>query len=83
MVSGFPLLFHAWANLKSILLGFVCRKVLPFTKKKSMASSTFWWCLAIRGGKGILGMVLWCYGILIIALPRMMCIWGHTWLLLY
>ena len=76
MVSDFPLLLHAWTDLKSIFLDFVCRKVLPFTKKKSMASSTFWWCLAIRGGKGILGMVLWCSGLLMIALPCMMGIWG-------
>ena len=65
----------AWTDLKYIFLDFVCRKVLPFTMKKSMASSTFCWCLAIRGGKGILGMVLWCAGLLLIFLPCMMGIW--------
>ena len=33
-----------------------------------MAISTFWWCLAIKGGMFILGIILWCYGLLIIAL---------------
>ena len=32
-----------------------------------MDRSIFWWCLSIRGGKGVLGMVLWCSGILLIA----------------
>ena len=41
-----------------------------------MASSTFLWCLAMKGGKGIPEMVLWCSGILLIALPYMMGIWG-------
>ena len=76
MVSYLPLFLHAWTDLKYIFLDFVCRKVLPFTKKKSMASSTFWWCLDTRGGKGILGMVLWCYGIIMISLTFMMVIWG-------
>ena len=53
----------------------MCRKVLSFTKKKFMASSIFWWCLAIIGGKGILGLVLWCSGILLIALNCIMGIW--------
>ena len=76
MVSDFLLLLHSWTDLKYILLDFVCRKVLPFTEKKSMASSTFWWFLAIRGGKGILRMVLWWSGLLLIDLPVMMGIWG-------
>ena len=59
MVSDFPLLLHAWTDLQYILLDFVCRKGLQFKKEKSMASSIFCWCLAMRGGKGILGMVLW------------------------
>ena len=41
-----------------------------------MDSSKFWWCLAIRGGKVILGMVLWCSGILLIALNSIMGNWG-------
>ena len=41
-----------------------------------MASSTCWWCLAIRGGAGILGVVFWFSGILLIALPCMIGIWG-------
>ena len=48
----------------------------PIYKEKSMASSTFWWSLDIRGDKGILGIVLWCSGILLIALPFIMGIWG-------
>ena len=76
MVWDFPLLLHAWTDLKSTFLDFFCRKVLPFTKKKSMASSTFWWCLDIIWGKGILGTVLWLSGILLIDLPCMMGIWG-------
>ena len=75
MVSDFPLLLHAWTDLKSIFLDSMCRKMLPFKNTKSVASSTCWWCLAIRGGKGILGMVLWCYRILLIALPCMVGIW--------
>ena len=77
MVSDFPLLLHAWTDLKYIFLDFVCRKGLPFTKKQSMASSTFWWCLAIRGGKGVIVMVLWCSRLLLIALPCMMGILRH------
>ena len=76
MVSDFPLLLHACTDLKSIFLDFVCRKGLQFTKKKYMARSTFWWCLTIRGGKVILGMVLWCSVILLIDLPCMVGIWG-------
>ena len=41
-----------------------------------MVSSAFWWCLAIRGGKGILGMVLCCSGLLMSASPCMMDMWG-------
>ena len=69
-------MFHDWTDLKSIFLDFVCSKGLTFTNKKSMASSTFWWCLAMRGGTGIIGMVLWCSGIIMIYLPCMMGIWG-------
>ena len=35
-----------------------------------------WWCLDMIGGKGILGVVMWCSGILLIALPCMVGIWG-------
>ena len=52
MVSGFPLLLHAWTDLKSIFLDFLCSKVIPFTNKSFMASSIFWCCLAIIGGQG-------------------------------
>ena len=76
MVSDFPLLLHAWTDLKSIFLDSVCRKMLPFTKTNSMASSTCWWCLATRGGKGILVMVLWWSELFLIALPFMVGIWG-------
>ena len=76
MVSYFPLLLHAWTDMKSIFLDLVCRKGLTLIGKKSMASSTLWWCLATRWGKGIVDMVLWCSGILLFALPCMMGIWG-------
>ena len=33
MISELPLLLHAWTDLKSILLDFVCRKGLTFTNK--------------------------------------------------
>ena len=75
IISGFPLLLHAWTDLKYIFFGLVCRKGLPLTKQ-SMAISTFWSCLATRGGKGILVMLLFWYGILLIFLPCMMGIWG-------
>ena len=75
-VLDFALLVHAWTDLKFILLDFLCRKGIPFRNNKSMASSTFWWWFATRGGKVILGMVLWYYGLLIIALPYIMGIWG-------
>ena len=76
MVSYLPLLLHAWNDLKYIFLDFVRIKWLPFTKKKSMASSIFYWCLTTRGGKGIFGMALWCSGLLLIALPCIMGTWG-------
>ena len=75
-VSDFPILLHSCTYLKSIFLGFVCRKGIPLTNKTSMAGSTFWWYFYIREGKGILGMVLWCSGLLLIALTCMMGIWG-------
>ena len=49
---------------------------LPFTKKKSIAISTLWSCFSMGGGKGILGVVLWCSGLLPTALPFMMGICG-------
>ena len=75
-VSDFPLLLHALTDLKSIFLDFMCRKGIPLTKKKYMASSTFWWCLDMRGVEGIRVMVLWCSGVLMIDLPCMMGILG-------
>ena len=76
MVLYFPLLLRAWADLKYIFLGFVCRKGIPFTKKQSVSSSIFGWFWAIREVKSILGMVLWCSGILMVALTCMVSIWG-------
>ena len=58
-ISDFPLLLHDCNELKSIFPDFVCRKGLPFTKKKSSAISTLWWCLSMVGGKVILGILLW------------------------
>ena len=75
IVLYFPLLLDAWTDLKYIFLDLVSRKDLPLTKKKSTASSTLWCCLAMRGGKNILGMVLWRSGILLVALTCMMVIW--------
>ena len=57
-----------------VLFDFVCRKGIIFTKK-SMDSFTLWWRLAMRGGKGILGVVLWHSGILLMVLPCIMGIW--------
>ena len=57
-------------------LDFVCRKWIPLKKKKSIAISTLWWCFEMGGGKGILGIVFWCYGILMMALTCMMGICG-------
>ena len=76
IVSSFPMLLHAWTDLKYTFLDLVCRKGIPFTKKKSMASSILWWFLSMIGVNGILGMVLWFSGILLVALPCMMSIWG-------
>ena len=41
MVLGFPMLLHAWTDLKSIFLDFVCRKVLSCTKKNSWLAPYF------------------------------------------
>ena len=76
MVSDLPLLLNAWTDLKYIFLDLLCRKRLSLKNKKSMASSMFWRCLAMRGGKGIIGVVFCCSGILLIALPFMVVIWG-------
>ena len=76
MVSYSPLVLHACTDMKYFFLDSVCRKGLPFTKKESIASSAFWWCWSIRGGKGILGMFFWCPGIPLISLPCIMGIWG-------
>ena len=43
--TDFPLLLHYFTELKYILPDFVCRKGIPFKKKKSIAISTLWWCL--------------------------------------
>ena len=45
-------------------------------KEKFMASSIFWWYLAIREGNGIHGIVWWCSGILLKTLPCMIGILG-------
>ena len=77
IVSDFPLLLHNWTDLKYIFLYLVSRKGLPLAKKTFMASFTLWCFLDMRGEKGIFGMFLWCYEILLIALPCMMGIWGE------
>ena len=83
IVSYFPLLLHDWTDLKYIFLGLMCRKGLPLTKEKYMDSSTLWWFLDMRGGKDKLGMVLWWPGLLLIALPCILGIWGtYIWMFL-
>ena len=76
IVSDFTLLLNACTDLKYIFFNFMCMKGVTFTKRKSMASSTLWLCLAPRGGKGILGMVLWYSGLLLMALYCIMGMWG-------
>ena len=41
MVLDLPLFMHAWTDLKSILLDFVVRKVLPFTNKNPWLAPHF------------------------------------------
>ena len=41
MVSNFPLLFHAWTDLKYIFPDFLCRKVLPYTRVVLWCSGIF------------------------------------------
>ena len=77
-ISTYFLMLHACNDLKSIFLYLVCRKGLPFTKKKWYFH--LWWCLDIGGGNGILGIVLWCSGILRMALPCIMGIFVYLWL---
>ena len=72
----FTLLLHDWTDLKYIFLYFVCRKGIVLTMKKSTTISTFCWCLAMIREKGILWMILWWSGILLISLPCMIGIWG-------
>ena len=76
IISVFPLMLHAFNDPKSIFPDFVCRKGIPPTKKKFIAISTLWWCLAMGGGKGILWIVLWWSGLLRMALSCIMCICG-------
>ena len=76
ILSDFPLLLHDCTDLKSVLIDFVCIKGLPFTKKKYSAIYTFWWCLAMGGGKGTLGIFLWWYGLILVSLPCIMGICG-------
>ena len=72
IISHFPLLLHACTYMKSIFLDFVCRKGIPFIKKKSIAVYTFWLCFAMLVGMGILGIILCCSGLLLMALTCMM-----------
>ena len=58
IASNSHLLLHACTGLKSVFLGFVCRKGPPFTKNKSSDISTLWWFLAMPRGKGIIGVFL-------------------------
>ena len=76
IVFEFPLLLHAWTDLKYILPDLVFSKSIPLKKKKSLATSILWWCLSMRGDKGILGVVLWCSVLLLVSFPCMMVIRG-------
>ena len=76
IISDFPLMSHAYTELKYILPGFVCRKGLSFTNKKSIAISTLWRCLETVGGKSILRIIFWYYSILSMYLTCMMGIYG-------
>ena len=70
------MMLHDCNKPKPIFLDFVCRKGIPFTKKKSIAISTFLWCLAMGGGKGTLSIFLWLYGLLMMDLTGMVVICG-------
>ena len=59
-----------------VFLYFLCWKGPQFTKKQSIDIFTLWWCLSMGGGKGIIGVVLWCYGLFMTTLPYMMGICG-------
>ena len=45
-------------------------------REKPIAIYTFWWCFSIGGGKGILRIVLWCSGLLLMDLSCMLGICG-------
>ena len=75
IISDLLLMLHACTDPKSKFLDFVCRRGIPFTKQ-SIDISTLWWCFAIGGGKGILGIVLWCSVFILIFLTCIMGICG-------
>ena len=80
-------MLHDCIDLKSISSDFVCKKGILPTKKKSSAIFTFWWCLEMGGGEGILVIVFWFYALLLISLPLIMSICGpymdYSWLIFY
>ena len=45
-------------------------------KEKSIAISTLWWFFSMGGGKGILGFLLWCSGLIPTAFTFIMGICG-------
>ena len=57
IISLFPLILHAYTDLKYIFPDFLCRNGLPFTKENSISIITLWWCLVMVVGKGILLIV--------------------------
>ena len=85
IASNSQLLLHACTGLKSVFLGFVCRKGPPFTKNKSSDISTLWWFLAMPRGKGVIGVFFWCSFLLMVSLPMMIGICGslmvYAWLI--
>ena len=76
IISYLPLPLHAFTELKSNFLGFVCIKAIPFTNKKYICISTLWWCFTMGGGKGIIEIFLWCSGLLLMDLPCIISICG-------
>ena len=76
IISDFPLLLHSCTDLKLVFLYFLCRKELPFTKKKFSTISKLWWYFEMGGGSGILSVVFWYSGPLLIALICIMGICG-------
>ena len=55
IVSGFPMLLHAWNDLKYIFLYLVCRKGFPLTKKNMWLVTQCGGVCLCEGGRVSLG----------------------------